>query len=240
MINSDDEDGHEWSRPRSRKKKLIAQYARNCGCTPGAKHECQLKPQENKLTIEEMQKRFVNEKARLDEKRKQLQADIMQVKGEWEKIRFTGDSGAVDHVITKETGKAFKVNSTAASRAGIGFRAANGTSIAVYGERRLNGVTQDNDGFKMNCQVTDVKKNLASFVKMVKEGNDIVLSMKGSFIKNVNNGKIIKLDLEAGTPQFDVWVKKPTDEEPIAGVSDEEENSGTQLASGFQRLDMHI
>ena len=54
--------------------------------------------------------------------------------------------------------------------------------------------------------------------------------MKGSFIKNVNNGKIIKLDLEAGTPQFDVWVKKPTDEQPIAGVSDEEENSGKQLS----------
>ena len=60
----------------------------------------------------------------------------------------------------------------------------------------------------MNCQVTDVKKNLASFVKMVNEGNDIVLSKKGSFIKNINNGKIIKLNLEKGTPQFDVWVKK--------------------------------
>ena len=168
----------------------------------------------------------------------------MNVKGEWEKIRFTGDSGAVDHVITEKTGRAFNVNETAASKAGIGFRAANGTSIKVFGERRLNGVTQDNDGFKMNCQVTDVKKNLASFVKMVKEGNDIVLSQKGSFIKNVKNGKIIKLDLDSGTPQFDVWVKKPKDGEAIDGVEEEDVSSGDvsskSLVSCFQRLDMHI
>ena len=69
-------------------------------------------------------------------------------------------------------------------------------------------MTEGGEAFRMNCQVTDVKKNLASFVKMVNEGNDIVMSKKGSFIKNTNNGKIIKLDLEKGTPQFDVWVKK--------------------------------
>ena len=57
----------------------------------------------------------------------------MNVKGEWEKITFIGDSGAVDHVITKETGSAFEVNETAASKAGFG-RAANGTPIKIYGE----------------------------------------------------------------------------------------------------------
>ena len=133
---------------------------------------------------------------------------IMNVKGTWEKITFTGDSGAVDHVITPETGKAFEVQPTAASKAGFGFRAANGTPIKIFGERKLNGVTDGGDAFKMNCQVTDVKKNLASFVKMVNEGNDIVMSKKGSFIKNVSNGKVIKLNLDKGTPQFDVWVKK--------------------------------
>ena len=76
-------------------------------------------------------------------------------------------------------------------------------------------------------------------VKMVKEGNDIVLSQKGSFIKNVKNGKIIKLDLDSGTPQFDVWVKPPKDGEAIAGVEEEDERSKS-LVSCFQRLDMHI
>ena len=60
----------------------------------------------------------------------------------------------------------------------------------------------------MTCQVADVKKNLASFVKMVQEDNDIVLSKKGSFIKNLPTGNVIPLQLEKGTPQFDLWMKK--------------------------------
>ena len=158
--------------------------------------------------VEKINRRIDMSAAKVNDFIKQSENVIMNVKGEWERITFTGDSGAVDHVITKETGSAFEVNETAASKAGFGFRAANGTPIKIYGERRLNGVTAGGEAFKMNCQVTDVKKNLASFVKMVNEGNDIIMSKKGSFIKNTNNGKVIKLDLEKGTPQFDVWVKK--------------------------------
>ena len=77
----------------------------------------------------------------------------------------------------------------------------------------------------MKCQVTDVKKNLASFVKMVNEGNDIVLSKKGSSIKNKPSGEVIKLKLDQGTPQFDVWVKKADDasKEACAGAQSVDE-----------------
>ena len=92
---------------------------------------------------------------------------ILTVSGNWEKITFTGDSGAVDHVITKDAAKAFSVKETNASRNGLTYRAANGTPIKNYGEKKLVGLTKDSNGFKMTCQVTDVKKNLASFVKMV-------------------------------------------------------------------------
>ena len=169
---------------------------------------------------------------------KQSENVIMNVKGTWEKITFTGDSGAVDHVITPETGKVFEVKPTAASKAGFGFRAANGTPIKIFGERKLNGVTEGGDAFKMNCQVTDVKKNLASFVKMVNEGNDIVMSKKGSFIKNVSNGKVIKLDLSKGTPQFDVWVKK-AEQLGQYGVLNVEEEADIDH-SAFHRLERYI
>ena len=90
----------------------------------------------------------------------------------------------------------------------------------------------------MNCQVTDVKKNLASFVKMVNEGNDIVMSKQGSFIKNVNNGKVFKLDLEKGTPQFDFWVKKA--EKPgQCGVLNVEGEADIN-ESALHRFEMHI
>ena len=72
---------------------------------------------------------------------------------------------------------------------------------------------------------------------MVNEGNDIVMSKKGSFIKNINNGKVIKLDLDKGTPQFDVWVKKAA-ENGVANV--ESEDAINESASAFQRLEMFI
>ena len=119
--------------------------------------------------------RCIDECIRREKETRQSENEIMNVKGTWEKITFTGDSGAVDHVITPETGRSFEVKPTAASKAGLGFRAANGTPIKIFGERKLHGVTDGGDAFKMNCQVTDVKKNLASFVKMVNEGNDTVI-----------------------------------------------------------------
>ena len=180
----------------------------------------------------------IDECIRREKEARQSTNEIMNVKGTWEKITFTGDSGAVDHVITPETGRNFEVKPTAASKAGLRFRAANGTPIKIFGERKLNGVTDGGDEFKMSCQVTDVKKNLASFVKMVNEGNDIVMSKKGSFIKNVSNGKIIKLDLTNGTPQFDVWVKKNEQitRKELSNVENENEND----ESAFRRLELLI
>ena len=63
--------------------------------------------------------------------------EICQVncEGEWEKITFVGDSGAVDHVLTKKAAEAFPVKPTAMSKAGVGFTAANGTPIKNYGAR---------------------------------------------------------------------------------------------------------
>ena len=130
---------------------------------------------------------------------------------DYEKVTFTGDSGAIDHAITRDTAAGFKLTSTPAPRAGLNFRAANGTVIKNFGEKRLRGVAGDDVNFNMTVQVADVKKNLASFVKMVNDDNDIVLSKKGSFIKNVPTGKMIKLNLDKGTPQFDVWVKKASE-----------------------------
>ena len=86
---------------------------------------------------------------KLRETAKQSEKMIMNVQGEWEKITFTGDSGAVEHVITKEAGSAFEAKATAASKAGFGFRAAIGTPIKIYGQRKLNGVTAGGEACKV-------------------------------------------------------------------------------------------
>ena len=72
----------------------------------------------------------------------------MNVSGEWEKITFIGDTGAVDHVIIREAANAFKVNPTHASKNGLTYRAANGTPIKNYGEKHLAGLAEGNGGFK--------------------------------------------------------------------------------------------
>ena len=42
----------------------------------------------------------------------------------------------------------------------------------------MRGGTERKDDFKMNLQVTDAKKNLASFREMMEHGNDITSSKK--------------------------------------------------------------
>ena len=75
-------------------------------------------------------------------------------------------------------------------------------------------------------------------MKMVNEGNDIVMSKKGSFIKNVSNGKVIKLNLDKGTPQFDVWVKKAKQLGQYGVLNVEGEADIDD--SAFRRLEMYI
>ena len=163
--------------------------------------------------------------------------------GEWEKITFTGDSGAVDHVITKETGSAFQVKPTSMSKRGIGFRAANNTVIKNFGVRALEGELEKGERFQMRCQVTDVNKNLASFPKMVEEGNDILLSKKkGSYIINEERGIKIPMRLKrGGTPEFDVWVKKAsaTGQFGVLNVDGEADIADDKFQT-FQRLEQNI
>ena len=168
------------------------------------------------------------------------QQEICQVncEGEWEKITFVGDSGAVDHVLTKKAAEAFPVKQTAMSKAGVGFTAANGTPIRNYGARELKGVTVNNNAFSMTGQVTDVNKNLASFPKMVEQGLDIVLSKsKGSYISDEKTGLKIPVRLKPkGTPEFDLYVKRAgKNKYSVLSVNEEEVNLAK--AQGFQRLE---
>ena len=229
MIDSPDSSDNEWSNVSSLKKNRFNKFEKSIVKDDELRFEKDCADVNRRLT-ESIQKVKRTEKMTEDV--------ILNVSGNWEKITFTGDSGAVDHVITKNAAKAFNVIETNASRNGLTYRAANGTPIKNYGEKKLIGLTKDSDGFKMTCQVTDVKKNLASFVKMVNEGNDIVLSKKGSYIKNIPSGKVIKMNLDQGTPQFDVWVQNVN--KAVDGISNEADDVKDSEVSAFQRLEMSI
>ena len=93
------------------------------------------------------------------------------------------------------------------SKSGQFFRAANGSKIKVYGERHLKGRDIKHVPIEIKAQVADVTKNLASFTKMIEDDNDIYLSKKGSYSKNLPTGKKIELRIEDGVPKFDLWLK---------------------------------
>jgi len=171
--------------------------------------------------------------------------------GEWHKVTFTGDSGAVDHVMKKNEATWIPLKPTAMSKAGIGFTAANGTKMPNYGGRMLTGETEKKEGVRMNVQVTDTQKNLASFPKMVEEGNDIILSKKkGCYITNEKTGMRIPMRLKpGGTPEFDIWIKKAKvngrfgvlNMDGEADIKDEDDLSQSGNGkSAFQRLEEWI
>ena len=67
----------------------------------------------------------------------------MGLVGEWEVIPITVDSGAVDTVGPKAAGKAFPIVPTRESQLGLGYRAANGSPIRNFGERAIEGHTEE-------------------------------------------------------------------------------------------------
>ena len=68
---------------------------------------------------------------------------LMGLTGAWEVIPITVDSGAVDTVGPKAVGQAFPILPTRESSLGLGYRAANGSPIRNFGERTIEGQTED-------------------------------------------------------------------------------------------------
>ena len=70
---------------------------------------------------------------------------------------ITVDSGAIDSVIPTRVASAVPVRETEASRRGLKYRAAHGTSITNKGERKLRGYTNDANMVDMSMHTSAVK-----------------------------------------------------------------------------------
>ena len=135
----------------------------------------------------------------------------------WEKIKVSVDSAAVDTVAPPDVGKSIPIKENEISRKGINFRAANGTPIAVHGEKDLNGVNGAWDPIGMKAQIADVNKVLGSVYQMCKANNKVVFDInpgqpqQGGYIENKKNGSktYMSVNQVTGEFQFDLWVKTP-------------------------------
>ena len=127
------------------------------------------------------------------------------------------DSGAIDHVVTKETAKHIPTTSTVASRNGMYFVGANGARIRNFGQKHFTGTNVNKVPLKMSPQVADVRQNLGSIPKLMDQDNDVHFSNRdGSWIKHNPSGTITPMrrrNGDKGVLEFDIFIKKGSERE---------------------------
>jgi hypothetical protein len=74
----------------------------------------------------------------------------------WERARVQIDSGMIDTVGPKDIAKAFEAKETMVSRIGVGYVAADGSSIKNYGEKTTFGFPDDGEGVSVRLQCANV------------------------------------------------------------------------------------
>ena len=124
----------------------------------------------------------------------------------WEKVRIQIDSGAIDTVGQKNIAAAFKMRETEMSKKGIGFVAANGSSINNYGEKVIVGYADDAGAVSMKVQCADVKKALCSVHKMNMGGNVVVLDGEKSYMQHKESGRRTQIEYEDGQYVMYLWL----------------------------------
>ena len=115
--------------------------------------------------------------------------DDVKSEGEWEVVPIKLDYGAFDWVFNPATASAFAIEETDNSKKGLNYVAANGSAIKNYGQRRIKGFAGDWAPVEAAVQVAEVKRNLASAMKIMKAGNRIVLDEAGSYIEDKQTGR---------------------------------------------------
>ena len=120
----------------------------------------------------------------------------------------TLDSGAFDSVIPKRLAQGVPVKQTEASRRGLKYRAANGTTIVNEGEKDLRGYTNEANLVDMAMQVAEVTKPLGSVRAMLKAGNRVHFEPGNCYVQHMASGRITPIEEKAGTFEIGVWIPK--------------------------------
>ena len=165
--------------------------------------------------------------------------------GNFERVKVTMDSGAIDPVIPTNVGLAFKLEETYASKNGIDYKGPNDSPIKNHGQRKYQGFSEDWTPVSGAWQVADVNKVLGSVDKAVDSGNTVVFDAQQSFVYHKPTQKVINMYREGGEFKYDMWIPRP---KVIAPVSSPVEVSAGQFGplnsqnesrseEGFQRQD---
>ena len=148
----------------------------------------------------------------------------------WEKVNIQVDSGAIDTLAPKGVAVGVPIREAKAAKLKMGYVAAKGTKIENHGERVLKGVTDEGLGVKMEMQVADVKRSLASVYRMKQAGNGVVFGGSASYVRNKQTGSVTPIIEENGKYVFNIWIKQNSVSSQKPGVGRANENRFAALA----------
>ena len=126
---------------------------------------------------------------------------------QWELLEIAVDSGASETVIPEGIIGSAKLEPSEASRRGVQYEVANGHRIANLGQKTFQGVTEaEGLARSITAQVCDVNKPLMSVAKLVRAGNTVVFSAKGSYVEDDVTQERIWLQESGGMFMLKLWV----------------------------------
>ncbi len=112
-------------------------------------------------------------------------------------IEAVVDSGAV-HSVTPPGLFPGRVDPSPWSRAGRGYKAANGTGIKNLGQLAVKFATAEGDKCSIPFQVAEVEQPLLSVAHLTQAGNRVELGHKGGRIVSLTSGRAIALERRGG------------------------------------------
>jgi hypothetical protein len=118
------------------------------------------------------------------------------------------DSGAV-HSVTPPKLFPGRVDPSPWSRAGRGYRAANGTRIENLGQMQVPFGTAEGHRCKIPFQVADVEQPLISVAHLTAAGNRVELGDADGRVLNVHSGRTIGLQRRGGVYIMKMFIADP-------------------------------
>jgi hypothetical protein len=95
------------------------------------------------------------------------------------------------------------------SRAGRGYRAANGTGIKNLGQVDVPFATAEGHKCKIPFQVAEVEQPLLSVAHLTSAGNLVELGHAAGLVKNIATGRTIALERRGGVYILKMFIPDP-------------------------------
>jgi hypothetical protein len=141
------------------------------------------------------------------------------------------DSGAVRSVAPKIVAPGVSLVETDESKSGKVFRAANGSEIKIYGEKRIPITTVTGRSAQVRYTIADVSRPLLAVCEICDQGKQVVFDNTGSYILDKKTGWWEPIERVGNAYDLTTWVYE--DDNSVKAVKPEEERT----ESGFTWLE---